>query len=75
MKAVIVIFLTDEIRSLEKICIFFLSFPLRFLLFKVTFNSPFSPGAMTSELRSEAVQPHVLCTLDILSVSSISPNA
>lgn len=70
MKAVIVKFLTEEMRSLEKIRILFLFFPLRFLLLKVTFNSPFSPGAMTSELRSEAVQPHVPRTLDILSVSA-----
>lgn len=55
---------------MEKICILFLVFPLRFLLLKETLNSPVSPGAMTSELRSEAVQPHELCTRDILSVSS-----
>lgn len=43
--------------------------PCLFFVEKLTFNSPDSFGGMTSELRSEAVQPHEPRTLLIYSVS------
>lgn len=55
--------------SLEKIEIRLLTFPMRFFVFRLALISPFEPGAISSELRSAAVQPQPLLNRMIRSVS------